>query len=347
MARPKSNRTTIGDIARAAGVSQTTVSFFLNGKRDRMAKETSERIARIIEETGYRPSSTTRGVASRKSGLIAVVCGGVTDVRGANMVHGIENAAAERGYRVLSCMTNNDREREAAYIERLLDLDVDGVVIKPTAPFKQISSLVETRGRGLVFVEPGVYGDHANWIKTNNYDVTYSAISECVARGYRRFVRVATDPHLLGSLVERHAGFDDALAAAGIRAREYAVEGRDVEPEALAEYFRRQLEAPDAESADGQDGPMLVFVPNDWLLPTVYRAMMELRTYVPERIGLLGYDNEDWTDLATPSISAIEQPAFDEGRVACNMLLDIISGKKRAQSHRTLESTVTWRDTTL
>ncbi|MBP3884009.1 MAG: LacI family DNA-binding transcriptional regulator [Olsenella sp.] len=347
MARPKSNRITIGDIARAAGVSQTTVSFFLNGKRDRMAKETSERIARIIEETGYRPSSSARGTVSRKSGLIAVICDGVTDIRGAQMVHGIEGAASERGYRVLSCMTNHDREREAAYIERLLDLGVDGIVIKPTASFKQISSLVESRGRGLVFIEPGVYSDHANWVKTNNYDATYSAISECVARGYRRFVRVAADPHYLGSLVERHAGFDDALAAAGLPTQDYAVEGREVEPTALAEFFRRQLEAADAEAGEGQADPILVFVPNGWLLPTVYRAMLELRTHVPERIGLLGYDNEDWTGLATPSISAIEQPAFEEGREACNMLLDIVSGKKRTQGHRTFESTVAWRGTTL
>ena len=70
---------TINEIAERAGVSKTTVSFYLNGKTNKMSEETKQRIQHIINETGYEPSAAARAMKAKSSGLIGVILGDSSD----------------------------------------------------------------------------------------------------------------------------------------------------------------------------------------------------------------------------------------------------------------------------
>ena len=331
-------RITISDIAAMADTSKTTVSFYLNGKTERMSAETQARIKDAIAKTGYEPSPIARGMNAKKTQLVGVIIGDITNAFSNQIVKGIEGVAAADSYRVLVSSSNHSRSDERAYIDRLLAVGVDGFIVQPTAQFKEISQVIEAAGKQLVFFDSKFYDFASNWVKTDNYEATFRAVAECARRGYRRFLLVAAPPQLLSSRIERTSGFVDALEAAEMGFTQFEIANDSVDVPALEKFLRANI--------DGET-PTLVFAPNCWALPDVYVAMREFYPLMPERVGLLGFDNTEWTRVASPSVSTIVQPAYDEGAQACRILLDLISGKGREDPHQVLDCSVSWGATTL
>ena len=331
-------RITINDIAQMAGTSKTTVSFYINGKTDRMGEDTQERIRKAIEKTGYEPSPIARGMNAKNSSLIGVVIGDITNTFSNQIVKGIDSVASAAGYRMLVCSSNFDKQNELAYIDRLLSIGVDGFIVQPTAQFKEITKSITDAGKQLVFIDSKLYDFASNWVKTDNYEASYRAVQDCVAKGYKRFLVVLAQPGLVSSRIERFSGFVDALEANGIGFTQFLFENDKVDPEKLKGFLRANI--------DGET-PTLVFAPNCWALPDIYPAMREFYPLMPDRVGLLGFDNPEWVGVASPSVSSVQQPAFREGQTAANILLDLISEKGEVDPHQVLDCEIQWGETTL
>lgn len=331
-------RITINDIAAMAGTSKTTVSFYLNGKTGRMSEDTQERIKAAIAKTGYEPSPIARGMNAKRTQLLGVIIGDITNTFSNQIVKGIEGVAAKAGYRVLVSSSNHSRTDERAYIDRLLAVGVDGFIVQPTAQFKEISKIIEDAGKQLVFFDSKFYDFASNWVKTDNYEATSRAVGECARKGYRRFLLVAAPPQLLSSRIERTSGFVDALEAAEMGFTQFEIENDEVDVEKLREFLRANI--------DGTT-PTLVFAPNCWALRDVYVAMREFYPLMPTHVGLLGFDNTEWAGVASPSVSVVTQPAFEEGAEACRILLDLIQNKGDVDPHRVLDCHVQWGATTM
>lgn len=331
-------RITINDIATMAGTSKTTVSFYLNGKTERMSEATQERIKAAIAKTGYEPSPIARGMNAKRTQLLGVIIGDITNTFSNQIVKGIEGVAAKAGYRVLVSSSNHSRTDERAYIDRLLAVGVDGFIVQPTAQFKEISKIIEDAGKQLVFFDSKFYDFASNWVKTDNYEATSRAVGECARKGYRRFLLVAAPPQLLSSRIERTSGFVDALEAAEMGFTQFEIENDEVDVEKLREFLRANI--------DGTT-PTLVFAPNCWALPSVYVAMREFYPLMPTHVGLLGFDNTEWAGVASPSVSVVTQPAFEEGAEACRILLDLIQNKGDMDPHQVLDCHVQWGATTM
>lgn len=331
-------RITINDIATMAGTSKTTVSFYLNGKTGRMSEDTQERIKAAIAKTGYEPSPIARGMNAKRTQLLGVIIGDITNTFSNQIVKGVEGVAAKAGYRVLVSSSNHSRTDERAYIDRLLAVGVDGFIVQPTAQFKEISKVIEDAGKQLVFFDSKFYDFASNWVKTDNYEATSRAVGECERRGYRRFLLVAAPPQLLSSRIERTSGFVDALEAAEMGFTQFEIENDEVDVEKLREFLRANI--------DGTT-PTLVFAPNCWALPDVYVAMREFYPLMPTHVGLLGFDNTEWAGVASPSVSVVTQPAFEEGAEACRILLDLIQNKGDVNPHQVLDCHVQWGATTM
>lgn len=338
MSTAAKRRVTINDIAAMAGISKTTVSFYLNGKTERMSAATQERIKRAILQTSYEPSPLARGMNAKKTQLIGVIISDITNTFSNQIVKGIEGVAAADDYHVLVSSSNRSRSDERAYIDRLLAVGVDGFIVQPTAQFKEISKVIEDAGKQLVFFDSKFYDFESNWVKTDNYEATYRTIRDCVRRGYRRFLLVAAPAQLLSSRVERTRGFVDALEEAGACFTQFEIANDSMDMPALRKFLRANI--------DGTT-PTLVFAPNCWALPDVYVAMRDFYSLMPGRVGLLGFDNTEWVDVASPSVSTVTQPAFDEGACACRILLDLISGSGELDPHQILSCDVHWGATTL
>lgn len=334
MAQATKKRVTINEIARIAGTSKTTVSFYLNGHTNRMSKETHDRIKAAIKETGYEPSPLARSMNAKQSYLLGVIVGDIANHFSNQIVKGIDSVASKAGYRLLISSSNFDRDNEHALIDRLIAVGVDGFIVQPTARFREVADALADSGKHLVFFDSKYYDYTASWVKTDNYDATKSALEACLAKGYERMLIVAAEPQLLSSRTERLKGATDVLEAHALAYEHYIIPDSGVVVDDLASWLHSRL--------DGSTQPTLVFAPNCWALPDVYVAMRDFYPRMPEEIGLLGFDNTDWAGVASPSVSVIAQPAFDEGVEAAKILLDLIAGTGKIDPHQTLPCRVEW-----
>ena len=115
---------TIRDIAERAGTSKTTVSFFLNGKTDKMSEETQARIAQVIKETNYRPSIAARSLNAKETRLIGVIIGDITNTFANQIVKGIDDFARDNRYQLIVGNSNYNFENEKGYVNRMLAMGV-------------------------------------------------------------------------------------------------------------------------------------------------------------------------------------------------------------------------------
>ena len=95
-------RITINEIARIAGTSKTTVSFYLNGHVDRMSAATRDRVKHTIEETGYKPSPLARGMNAKKTYMLGIIIGDITNHFSNQIVKGIDSIASKAGYHLMN-----------------------------------------------------------------------------------------------------------------------------------------------------------------------------------------------------------------------------------------------------
>ena len=327
-------RVTINQIAQIAGTSKTTVSFYLNGHTDRMSRETLERIKQAISETGYEPSPLARSMNAKQTFLIGVVVGDIANHFSNQIVKCIYSVANASGYRLLISSSNFDRDNEHALIDRLMAVGVDGFIVQPTARFREVADALANSGKHLVFFDSKYYDYTASWVKTDNYEATRAAITACLDRGYERVLVVAAKPQLLSSRTERLKGCIDTLSDRGVQFSQFVIPDSGVPVEKLTQWLHEQL--------DGSSVPTLVFAPNCWALPDVYVAMRDFYPRMPNEIGLLGFDNTDWAGVASPSVSVVAQPAFEEGVQAARILLDLIGGKGQIDPHQVLPCKVQW-----
>ena len=145
-------KVTIKDIAELAKTSKTTVSFYLNGKFDKMSEETKNRIKSTIEATNYKPSIAARSLNAKSTKLIGVVIGDITNSFSNQIVKGIESKAQEFGYQIIIGNSNYDPSREDELIEKMLNLGVDGFIIQPTSNFRKYSRIIDIKKKKVVFL---------------------------------------------------------------------------------------------------------------------------------------------------------------------------------------------------
>lgn len=331
-----SRKITIKNIAEMAQTSKTTVSFYLNGRYEKMSQETREKIKNVIQETGYEPSIVARSLNSKRTKLIGVLIGDITNSFSNQIVKGIENIAQKRGYQVIVGNSNYDPESEDRYIENMLRLGVDGFIIQPTSNFRKYAKISQETKKSLVFFDSQLYEHRSNWVKTNNYDAVYDATQACVQKGYEDFIIITADTSLLSTRIERASGYIDALTDSSLSYATYIIDDGQTTVEDISLFLQNTVRA---------DRKTLVFVPNCWALPIVFTALKKMK-FQDMNIGLIGFDNTEWTDLSSPSVTTIVQPAFQEGEQATKILIDQIEGLDQEERQQVLNCSIDWREST-
>ena len=334
----REGKITIKDIAEMAGVSKTTVSFFLNGKTDKMSPETRTKIQEIIQKTNYRPNIAARTLNQKKTNLIGVIIGDITNTFSNKIVKGIEDTARKRGYQTLIGNSAYDTEMESSYVSRMLTLGADGFIIQPTPGFHVTSEIIRDENKPFVYFDSKVYEDDAYWVKTDNYTATYRAIEKLIQKGYGNFLMIGADPSRLSTRIERSSGFTDCMEKNGLSYRNLEIRDGAIDKEEVERFVRLNMDT---------EKPTLVYVPNCWALPEVYRALQPLKDNIPHKLGIIGFDNVEWAEFSYPKISTIVQPAYEEGQKAAEILIDQIEETNEEKIHQTLKCSVNWSESTM
>ena len=332
-----SKKLTINDIARLSGVSKTTISFYLNGKFDKMSGATKKKIENTIKAYNYQPNFFARKLNDKNSKLIGVLIGDITNSFSNQIVKGIDEAANEFGYKIIVANTNYQHANEKKYIEHLINIGVDGFIVQPTLKFKGFIDKINAAKKHIVFFDSQTTIDKTKWVKTNNYEAVLDTTEELIKCGYDKYILLTADPSVLTTRQERASGFIDCLE---MHNKDYLVEivDNNVTPAMIGTIISKHLSLA---------SKTLIFVANCWLLPIAFLGLKEYKDLMPNTIGLLGFDNTEWTNLATPTITTIVQPAYTEGYKAAKILIDSIEKIGEEPPNQLLKCQVSWQQSTL
>ena len=330
-------RVTIADVAREAGTSTASVSYYLNDKREKLSEKTQAKIARVIKELGYVPNTQAQTLTGKQTHVIAIIILDNTNKWAGLVLNGMEQVMLPAGYQTVVCTSNFNPETELMYVDKMLSLGVDGFIIQPTANFKAVHDRIKRAGKPVVFFDAAIYSPGTSWIKTNLYDGVYNATQALLDAGYEDFFSIAANMTEMRTRMERFQGYAEALAANGQLYKAIPIDHNKPSVGELTEYFKYKFNPAKRT---------LIFVQNQWALPRVYKALQPMAHLLPQQIGLLGLNCEDWTNLTTPTVSTIIEPVDQEGREAAEMLLALLDGSSTPGEQRILECKLNWLGST-
>lgn len=313
---------TIKDIAKALGLSTSTVSRALRDSHE-ISPDTKKLVLEYAEKINYHPNPIALSLKERRSRTIGVIVCEIANSFFSQVINGIESIAYKSGYNVIIAQSRESFDREILNLQYLTSRSVDGLIISVSTETTDFSYLKDLHQKGMpiVFFDRIVSEIDTHKVIADNYAGAYNATTQLIKSGYKRIAAIS-NPEMLSISKERLAGYRKALADNGIEADDafikYCKHGGMIGDEVnivLLELLG-QSQKPDA-----------IFTTSDKLTTGCLRILKENGISVPGDIGLLGFSNNDLTELFDPALSVIKQPAFEMGEIAIGYLLQLIESK--------------------
>jgi LacI family transcriptional regulator len=322
--RDPSQRATIADVAKLAGVGKVTVSYVLNGqgRTARISDETAKKILRAAEQLSYRPNAVARMLVTKRTDLIAVVF-----QRGdffssgsaftAEVLRGVGAKAVETGFDIMLHTKEVPSQTEA---DVLADGRVDGVLILRDEDDPTVVGLAD-RGLPCVRFFSRSHSADKPYVDADNYSGGRLATRHLIDLGHRRIGMVRGSLRSTSSN-DRYNGYRDALEGAGI----------GVAPERVLSVSSTSSDfEPLLQLMKSKDRPTALFFWSDEIAVAGAACIRRIGLRVPEDVSIIGFDSLDVCNHSTPPLTSVRQPIFDIAQEATQLLVSLIRGEPAAR----------------
>ncbi len=312
---------TIRDVARAAGVSLSSVSRALNG-----GKNVSARVARDVAEAadrlGYQPDFLARGLRTRTTGMVGCLVSDVANPLNATIVKAAEARLREAGHLLVVAGTANDPARERAAAAQFRGRRMDGMLVAPgSSANAEVWREIAAAGTPVVILDrdPLYEGNDARWpaVMVDHRAGAKAATRYLTGLGHRRIALLTADARMRPSR-ERIAGFREAFAEAGLDSQNAQL-CIQKSPMDFAQADTLALLCSEAR-------PTAIIALGTRILAGVLRAARDLGLSVPRDLSVLSVGDTDLAAAYTPPITALRWSLDDVGRAAAELLLQRLSG---------------------
>lgn len=312
-------KVTMADVAKAAGVSKSTVSQFLNKRYDYMSEKTKQKIEEAIDLLGYQPNYIARSLKQKRTSMIGIIVANILHYFSTEVSRAIEDFCNEHDLHAILCNADDDPEKEKKYIEMLRAKQVDGLIIFPTGQNNDLYQSLIKQNYPVVFVDRKVESLEAFSIVTDNQEATYKAIQSFVAKGHRK-IAFAVQPLTVSTRKARFEGYKKAMADAGL----------EINPQYVVESAITEMKGKLDKLFSMEEKPTAIFAGNDRVFLEVMKSLKDNGLKIGQDIELVVFDNVPFADLLEASpISFITQPAFEMGSKAAELLFEQINKVER------------------
>jgi DNA-binding LacI/PurR family transcriptional regulator len=326
VAQPQSARPTLEAVAALAGVSRGTVSRVVNDS-PQVSPRAREAVRKAIAELGFVPNRAARTLVTQRTDSVALVVSEseerfFAEPYFAAIVRGISSGLTGSGLQLLLAVAQSPAEREQLETY-LTGQHVDGVLLVSLHGLDTLPARLESRGVPTVLggrplgVQPTVCVD------ADNRGGARQAVAHLVARGRRRIAAIP-GPQDMAVGLERHSGYLDGLAEAGLPVEDALIEPGDF---SLDTGFR-------AASALLSRRPDLdaIFAASDAMAIGAMRALRGQGRRVPEDVGVVGFEDSPAAPHTDPPLTTVHQPVEAMGREMVRLLLARIGGGSPPES---------------
>lgn len=332
---------TIREVARAAGVSATTVSRVFN-QEHLVSVNTRTRVLSIAKRLHYVPNAAARSLSARRTHVLGVLVPLPHAEFFMEMVRGMDEAALQHGYLlVISGSHNRIADMRTAF--RAMKGQVDGfLVVAPNVARELLQDALQDvlpSETPAVFLNSSAPGGRHRAVRLANHDGAYQAVQHLLALGHERIALVA-GPEINGETHERRAGYLQALRDAGL-APDPALQVQGAFTRESGVEAGRALLAMDPR-------PTAVFASNDLMAIGLLSIFHAAGVRVPEEIALIGFDDIPMARYVQPTLSTVHVPIREMGARAVERLVERLDeGSDAEVTTDMMETTLRLRASTL
>lgn len=330
---------TLKNIAAELKLSVSTVSRALSNHPD-INKETKQLVKSLASELGYRPNIIARNLKASKSNQIGVIVPEIRHDFFANALSGIEEAAYQKGYTVILAQSNEDKTREEINLNSMYLHRVAGIIVsisQTTSDSLHFKRLID-KGVKMVFFDRVCTDLHASTIHIDDMQSSYEVVKYLVNKGYKKIVHFA-GPQSLTICRNRRLGYEKALTESGAEFNSVVIEGGMHESDGY-EHVNKMIQMGINRCA--------IFAVNDPVAVGAVKRLKEFGIKIPQQVGIVGFSNNPITEMISPQLTTVEQPAFEMGKRAAEILIKEIEDEDKiiAPSDIKLETKLIIREST-
>lgn len=314
----KTTKVTISDVAKEARTGKTSVSRYLNGQLNVLSNDLKQRIEAAIKTLNYRPNQMARGLKRGRTRLIGLIIADITNPYSINVLSGIEAACRQHGFTLLMCNTNNEVELEEYYLNLLRSYQVEGVVVNAVGMKEEALNQLQKSHLPMVLIDRKIPDFPCDVVGLNNRAATLQVTQHLLDQGYRALLFVSEPSGLVNTRLERIHTFRQHMAEKSTIIAEVVEVGLNKTEQlkqVLSDFYQLNHSAPCA-----------IIGGNGALTLQIARTLKSLNLHWGQQLGLLGFDELEWAELAGTGITTMKQPTWKIGYSALELLLRRIEG---------------------
>ena len=307
-------------LATQLNVSVSTVSKALRDSHE-IGIATKQRILEKAKELGYRPNPYASYMRQQKSKTIALIIPELNNSFFLQVINGAESIAGEKDYHLLIYITHEDYEKEKNIIKHLQNGRVDGILMAISLSTKDYSHLEECIANELpiVFFDRVCHEIETTKIVTDDFASAFTATEHLIKNGCKNIGYLSISDHLsIG--IKRLNGYKEALNKHDIEFKEENIIWCINDEKENYQYIKEILTR--TEKVDG------IFASVERFALTTYNVCKDLKISIPEDLKVICFSNIYTADFLHPTLSTVNQPAFEMGATAAETLLRHLEKKK-------------------
>ena len=305
-------------VAKKAGLSRSTVSRVIRNYPG-VKESTRQKVEKAIKELNYEVNSIARNLRQKKSNTIGIIFGKVFDLFFSAIAKTIENIANKAGYNVILCYSDDDAEKELASLRILNSSRVEGIILVASGKNSEYIKTLISSGTKVVLLDRLIEGVNCDAVLIDNFKGGYLATKHLLEQGYKRVAIINGSMDFMTGK-ERLNGYLKALDEFGIESDKNLIKNgcftKKFGAEATIEILKYSDKRPDA-----------IFTTNLDLTLGALDILYEQKIQIPEQIGIVGFDDSDWSHLLKPKLTVIDYPLYQFGATAAELLIRKIQNK--------------------
>tara|TARA_R110000868_G_scaffold378166_3_gene643569 strand:- start:207 stop:1229 length:1023 start_codon:yes stop_codon:yes gene_type:complete len=337
----KEKKVTIIDVAKRLGVATSTVSRALQD-HPTISQKTKNLVRKTVEEMNYSPNNVAASLRKGKGNTIGVIVPKINSNFISNCIFGIESITYPSGYSLIICQSNENFEKEVDNIKALINSQVSGILMSFSNETYNSNhlKLITDSDIPLVLFDRVDNSSDIDCIINDDYQISKNVIDHLSEKGYKNIAFIS-GPTNLSVYKDRLNGFEDGMSKNNLKIKkEWVFQGIKTKEEARSitvNLFNNDNERPDA-----------IFCTSDTLALGTINALKEMNINIPDDVGVVGYSNDTFSEIISPSLTSIEQSPQEIGSNAAKILINIIDSENvdHAKKSLVIKSKLIVRDST-
>ena len=307
-------KVTIHDIAKQLNTTASTVSRALQD-HPRISQGMKKAVLDLAEKLNYHPNFIASSLRKGHGNTIGIVIPRIDRNFFSSVIGGIEDVAAEAGYNVLICQSYETEEKEKNIVETLINGKVDGLLVSLASGTSNLSHFEQTIEKGvpLIFFDRTAPNLDVSKVEIDDFLGAHMAVSHLISQGCRRIVHFS-GPLNVSIYANRFKGYKAALEDHGIAYDEKLHIPQTLTRDKGAEAIESLLKL--------KPMPDVIFSASDYSALGSIIELKEKNIKIPEDIAVVGFANEPYAAIITPSLSSVDQHSREVGQAAAKLFFE-------------------------